>query len=63
MNQQKRQSILGLNLILFGLYVLPRIDFQADSILKWSINIFVIVYLVLLFALGYTILKHRGEKK
>lgn len=62
MNQQKRQSILGLNLILFGLYVLPRIDFQAGSILKWSINIFVIVYLVLLFALGYTILKHRGEK-
>lgn len=62
MKKEKVLSLLGLNLMLFGLYVLPRVDFQTDSILKWLINILALVQVILMLVLGYMFVKDKKKK-
>ncbi|MGT2753692.1 hypothetical protein [Streptococcus ovis] len=59
MKREKVLASLGLNLMLFGLYILPRVDFQSDSILKWLINNLAMVQVVLMLVLGYHLLKDK----
>lgn len=62
MKKEKVLSLLGLNVMLFGLYVLPRVDFQTDSILKWLINILALVQVILMLVLGYMFVKDKKKK-
>lgn len=62
MKKLKVLSSLGLNVMLFGYYVLPRVDFQSDSILKWLINILALVQVILMLVLGYMFVKDKKKK-
>ncbi|MFC3927693.1 hypothetical protein ACVR05_05685 [Streptococcus caprae] len=55
-------AILGLNIITFTLFVLPRVNLSATSFAGWAINGVAVVQVVLMIGLVVRILTAFSEK-